>query len=103
MGQPVTVVERPTSDPGVVRFELNRSLTGMGHKHYVAGQEISGDRPPDVLAQRLFEHGGIEAVHIYSNVVTIKLQSGTTAAGLKELMEKLYIHYLPGVEPAKFD
>ena len=103
MGQPVTVVERPTSDPGVVRFELNRSLTGMGHERYVAGQEISGDRPPDVLARRLFEHGGIEAVHIYSNVVTIKLQPGATAAGLKELMEKLYIHYLPGVEPAKFD
>jgi hypothetical protein len=103
MGQPVTVVERPTSDPGVVRFELNRSLTGMGHERYLAGQEIPGDRPPDVLARRLFERGGVDAVHVYSNVVTVKLQPGASADGLKELMEKLYIHYLPGVEPARFD
>jgi len=103
MGQPVTVVEQPMSDPDIVRFELNRSLTGMGHERYVAGEDIEGDRPPDVLARRLFERGGIEAVHVYSNVVTIKLQPGSSRDGLREVMEKLYIHYLPGVEPAKFD
>ncbi|MDQ1372812.1 MAG: hypothetical protein QOJ09_150, partial [Actinomycetota bacterium] len=32
MGQPVAVVEKPMSEPNVVRFELNRSLTGMGHE-----------------------------------------------------------------------
>jgi hypothetical protein len=103
MGQPVAVVEKPMSDPDVVRFELNRSLTGMGHEGYRKGDEISGERPPDVLARRLFEHGGVEHVHIYSNVVTIKLTPGASADGLRDIIEKLYIHYLPGVEPQKFD
>jgi len=102
MGQPVAVVEKPMSDPDVVRFELNRSLTGMGHEAYPKGTEIAGERPPDVLARRLFEHGGVEHVHIYSNVVTIKLEPGASHDGIQDIIEKLYIHYLPGVEPQKF-
>ena len=31
MGQPVTVIEKPSSRAGIVRFETNRVLTGMGH------------------------------------------------------------------------
>jgi hypothetical protein len=103
MGQPVAVVEKPSSEPNVLRFELNRSLTGMGHERYLKDAEITGHRPPDELARRLFEHGGVESVHIYSNVVTIKLEAGGSGDGLKSIMEQLYIHYLPGVEPAKFD
>ena len=103
MGQPVAAVEKPTSEPGVVRFELNRSLTGMGHEGYRKGQEITGDRPPDVLAQRLFERGGIESISIYSNMVTVKLEPGASSEGLLDVIKKLYIHYLPGVEPQKFD
>ena len=34
MGQPVTVIEKPSSHPGVVRYETNRALTGMGHEVY---------------------------------------------------------------------
>jgi len=33
MGQPINVVEKPSSTPGLARFEINRSLTGMGHEH----------------------------------------------------------------------
>ena len=33
MGQPITVVEK-RGPAGVVRFELNRSLTGMGHERF---------------------------------------------------------------------
>ena len=36
MGHPITVTEKPTRREGVVRFELNRSLTGMGHERYLA-------------------------------------------------------------------
>jgi hypothetical protein len=103
MGQPVAVVEQPMSDPDVVRFELNRSLTGMGHETYRRADEITGERPPDVLARRLLERGGIESVHIYSNVVTVKLEPGASPDGIRDIIEKLYIHYLPGVEPKKFD
>ena len=35
MGQPVTVIEKPSSKHGVVRFETNRSLTGTEHVRYL--------------------------------------------------------------------
>lgn len=102
MGLPIEVVEKPTSRPNVVRYELNRSLTGMGHERYVPGQEILGERPADELARRLLERGGVRAVHVYSNEVTVELESGTSADGLLEIMRDLYVYYRPGVEPAKF-
>ena len=34
MGQPVAVVQKQSSRPGVVRFEANRSFTGMGHDSF---------------------------------------------------------------------
>ncbi len=45
MGQPITVVEKPSSRTGIVRYEINRSLTGMGHERYAAGEEVVGDAP----------------------------------------------------------
>jgi len=77
----------------IVRFDLNRSLTGMGHERYRAGEEILGDRPPDELARRLFAHGGVEAVHIYSNVVTVDLAEGASGDGLDEIVGSLFVHY----------
>lgn len=98
MGQPITVIEKPSSVPGTVRFEINRSLTGMGHERYVAGQEVLGDRPPDRLARSLFERGGIDAVHIYNNVITVDLDEHRDPTGIQEIIEGLYTYYLPGVE-----
>lgn len=98
MGQPITVVEKPSSHPGMVRFEINRSITGMGHERYRAGQVILGDRPPDELARRLFAHGGIDAVHINSNVITLDVAKGGSTDGLRELIEELFIYYREGVE-----
>ena len=100
MGQPVSVVEKKTAKPGVVRFELNRSLTGMAHEHYYSPEDARQDRPPDELARRLFARGGIDGVHMYSNEVTIDLAKGATSDGLMEVIEGLYIHYLPGVQPS---
>ena len=99
MGQPITVTQKPTTRDDVVRFELNRSLTGMGHEHYHSAAAITGDRPPDVLARRLFERAGIEGVHVYSNEVTIDLAAGASADGILELLHELFIHYRPGVQP----
>ena len=100
MGQPVAVVERPSSRPGVVRFEINRSLTGMGHERYRSPADAGGDRPPDVLARLLFERGGVDAVHVFSNVITVDLAEGAGPEGIKELIEQLFIHYREGVEPS---
>jgi hypothetical protein len=100
MGQPITVTEKPTSRPGIVRFELNRTLTGMGHEHYASPADAAGDRPPDLLARRLFEHDAVKSVHVYANEVTVELVPWKSAEGLKEAMEGLHIHYLPGVVPS---
>ena len=98
MGQPVTVVERPSSRPGVVRFEINRSLTGMGHEHYDSPPPPNQLRPPDELARRLFASGRIDGMHVNSNVITLDMSKGADTAGLRQIIEDLFIHYRPGVE-----
>lgn len=97
MGQPVTVIEKPSSRAGVVRYEINRSISGMGHERYDVDDEVVGDRPPDELARRLFTRGGIRAVHINSSVITVELDTGDTA-GISELISELFTYYVPGVE-----
>jgi len=101
MGQVVSVFEQPSSDPGVVRLELNRSLTGMAHETYVRGPEVQGNRPPDVLARLLFDEGTrVRRVHVYSNQVTIELEPSCTGEGLVEMIRDLFTHYRPGVMPS---
>ena len=102
MGQPVTVIEKPSSHAGVVRFETNRVLTGMGHERYTNAEQAVGERPADVLARRLFERGGITAVHVNGSVITIELDK-SDASGIKQIIEGLYTYYLPGVEPPSDD
>src|SRR4051812_49277175 len=99
MGQPVDVVEKRTSRPGVVRLEANRSLTGMGHERFTDPEQALGPRPAAELARRLFATGRVDAVHIYQNVATVDLKKGFTAAGLADVLENLYIYWVPGREP----
>ena len=100
MGQPVTVVVKHTNRPDVVRFELNRSLTGMGHERYRSLEDAAGARPPDLVARLLFGHAGVEAVHIYSKVVTVDLAPGASTEGMAEALGELFIHYRKGVTPS---
>ena len=100
MGQPIVVVQKPSSSKGVLRFEINRSLTGMGHERYPSAASATGQRPPDVVARRLFEHGGVDAVHVYSNMITVELAEGERGDGMRELIEQLFIHYRDGVQPS---
>lgn len=93
MGQSIVVNEKPSSIPGVVRFETNRALTGMGHERYVAGTEVWGERPPDELARRLFERPSVAGVQINGNIVTVDLAKGYDADGLLEIIENLYRFY----------
>ena len=100
MGQPIAVVRKPTPKPDLLRFEINRSLTGMGHERYRRGLEILGDRPPDELARRLFAAGGVRSVHVYSNVIDVEVDDGTKAGEYEQAIRDLYIHYKPGVTPS---
>jgi len=93
MGQPIVVTEKPSPNRGVVRFETNRALTGMGHERYLAGTEVWGDRPPDELARRLLTMRSVAGVQINSNVVTVDLVDGSDSSGLREIIENLYRFY----------
>ncbi len=103
MGQPVAVTEKPSSSPGIVRFELNRALTGMGHEHFASVAEAFGPRPAAELARRLFATGQVAGVHVYSNIVTVDLGSGQTANGLADVVRNLYQYWKPGMEPPAFE
>ena len=103
MGQPITVVEKPSSRTGVVRYETNRALTGMGHERYRVGDEILGTAPADELARRLFDRGGITGVHVNGNVVTIELteaeaETEAEIEGIDEVIASLYLYWVEGVE-----
>jgi len=98
MGQPVAVAEKPTSRPGLVRFELNRSLTGMGHERYTGPEQVIGEKTSAELARRLFATGRVDAVHLYQNVVTVDVKKGFTPEGLGDVIENLYIYWVPGRE-----
>ena len=97
MGQPVTFLRTTSPRPGIVRFELNRTLTGMGHERYRAGREIIGNRPVDELARRMLATGKLTAVHIHGSMITAELTESDTA-GVAEVIADLYTYYVPGVE-----
>ncbi len=98
MGQLITVTRKPTLKSDHAVFELNRSLTGMGHERYPSAQSVTGDRPTDELARRLFAGGGVEGVHIYSNMVTVDLEAGANGDGMDDIIRDLFTYYREGVE-----
>jgi hypothetical protein len=98
MGQPVTVIEKPSAMPGVVRFEINRSITGMGIERYPSPDAVIDERPPDLLAKTLFDRGGVVSVTVNSNMITVQLAPGASTAGMRELIEELFLYYREGVE-----
>lgn len=104
MGQLVAVTEKPSSrQPSVVRFELNRALTGMGHEHFTSAADALGPRPAAELARRLFGTGQVNAVHVFSNIVTVELTRGGIAAPLTDIVRTLYRYWEPGMVPPSFE
>ena len=103
MGQLVGVVEKQSATPGVVRFELNRSLSGMGHERFTSAAEAIGPRPSAALARELFATGQVAGVHIYANMVTVDLAKGFDSAGLADIVREMYRYWKPGVEPPSFE
>lgn len=83
----------------MVRFELNRSLTGMGHEHFNSAADAFGPRPAAELARRLFATDEVDAVHVFSNIVTVELSRGGSAEPLNDVMRTLYRYWQPGMAP----
>jgi hypothetical protein len=102
MGQPITVRARPGVRPDVRHFELNRSLTGMAIERYSSAETVTGQRPPDELARRLFDLG-VNGVTVYSSVVTVTAPAerwGELEAKVLDTIENLFIYYREGQTPA---
>ena len=94
MGQPITVVEKPSSsNPAILRLETNRPLSGMGHERYLEPPADILQRPVDELARRLFAAGGVQGVHINGSVVTVTLSGGSRGDGLGDVVRELFLHY----------
>jgi hypothetical protein len=103
MGQLVAVTERSGSQPGVVRFEANRNLTGMGHERFRSVLDATGDRPAAVVARRLLSSGRVESVHVYGNIITVALERGYSADGLSDIVRNMYQYWTPGKAVPSFD
>ena len=103
MGQLVGVVEKKSTMPGVVRFELNRSLSGMGHEHFGSNVAAIGSTPSASLARQLFATGKVASVHVYGNMVTVDVAKGYDSAGLADIVREMYRYWKPGVEAPTFE
>src|SRR6476659_6437609 len=103
MGQQVSVVEKPSPRPGVLRFETNRSLTGMGHEHFTSVLDAVGPRPAAALARQLLSTGKVDSVYMYGNIISVDLSKGSNADGLSDVVRDMYQYWKPGMEMPTFD
>jgi hypothetical protein len=98
MGQDITVTARPGASPAVRFFSCNRSITGMAIEKYASIEATAGNRPPDVLARRLFDLGAT-GVTVYSSDVIVEAPEATWS-GLEpkalEAIEHLFGFYGEG-------
>jgi hypothetical protein len=99
MGQLVAVEQKAGGESTIVRFETNRSLTGMGHERFTSAAEAKGPRPAAVIARRFFEAGHVSWVHVYGNCITASLEAGASQASLNEIVRDLYQYWKPGMVP----
>lgn len=95
-------------DGQAIRYELDRSLTPMSH---VSFSKAPGDTQDDLcatLAQRYFKVAtdcglSLERVHMFSNFASAYFNdeaiSQDSQESLADAINKLFIHYLPGVTP----
>jgi hypothetical protein len=107
MGQPVVVTEKQSRRPGVVRYEANRSLSGMGHESFRVGDQNAhlnrSVTPSAELARRLFATGQVAGVHVYQNMITVNLEEGRSGEGLGDIVRDLYQYWKPGMAPPSFE
>jgi hypothetical protein len=103
MGQQVAVVEKPSPRAGVLRFETNRSLTGMGHERFTSVTEAIGPRPAAALARQLLSTGKVDSVYIYGNIISVDIARGFNGDGLADVVRNMYQYWKPGMEMPTFD
>jgi hypothetical protein len=103
MGQQVSVIEKPSPRSGVLRFETNRSLTGMGHERFTSIADAIGPRPAASLARQLLATGKVDSVYVYGNIVSVDIAKGFSGDGLADVVRDMYQYWKPGMEMPTFD
>jgi hypothetical protein len=103
MGQQIAVVAKPSRTAGVVRYEANRNLTGMGHETFRTAADAVGPRPAAVLARELLATGKVDSVHIYGNMISVDVTKGHDESGLDDVVRDLYQYWKPGMAPPSFE
>lgn len=112
MGQPITVINKASNCKEILSFELNRSITGMGHRNYFFKElaetsarhikDVPTDDPTldiaDALVLKLFTKYGqqdIKSVHLNSNVITMELSpdSALVPQDVTQFLEELFLYY----------
>lgn len=88
MGQPISVQMRQGTSRKIRIFDLNRSLTGMEIERYTFTGKVRGNRPSDVLADRILQLGA-DQVSVYSNVVTVTAPIARWSALERRVIETL--------------
>jgi hypothetical protein len=93
VGQPIKVTVRPTLDPAVREFEVNRWLTGMGRGTYEKPEEA----PDGSVARMILDTGDVEAVHNYGSVITVTRKRDADWEHLSDRLQtdlqNFYIYY----------
>lgn len=102
MGQPVAVVVKHSPTPGMIRFEANRNLTGMGHETFRTAADAVGPRPAAALARTLLATGQVHQVHMFGNIITVDLVKGFSEGGLAAIVRDMYQYWKPGMVPPAF-
>ena len=103
MGQQIAVVAKPSRTPGVIRYEANRNLTGMGHELFRTSADAVGTRPAAVLARELLATGKVDSVHVFGNMITVDITKGHDESGLDDVVRDLYQYWKPGMAPPSFE
>jgi hypothetical protein len=78
-------------------FDCNRSITGMAIETYASLAETGGNRPPDVLARRLFDLGATR-VTVYSSDVIVEAppeEWAELAPRVEDSIQHLFGYYGP--------
>ena len=87
----------------MLRFETNRSLTGMGHEQFTSMSDAVGPRPAAALARQLLSTGKVDSVYMYGNIISVDISKGSTADGLGDVVRNMYQYWKPGMEMPTFD
>ena len=86
-----------------MRFETNRSLTGMGHEQFTSMSDAVGPRPAAALARQLLSTGKVDKVYIFGNIVSVDIAKGSNADGLCDVVRNMYQYWKPGMEMPTFE